>query len=148
MAWKLVAAGLGGDRLGMRTVTRAEFLSVWHEVDISLDTLPWSGATTSCEALWMGVPVLTLLGNRHAGRVTASFLNALGLHEWITATPDAFVEQAVRAASDLPGLSALRGRLRDAMRSSALCDAAAFVQDLEAAYRTMWRRWCSSQRQN
>jgi predicted O-linked N-acetylglucosamine transferase (SPINDLY family) len=119
------------------------YLEVYGSVDISLDTLPWSGHTSACESLWMGVPVLTLRGSRHAGRMAASVLTSLGLTDWIADTPESFIELGVRQASNFAGLARLRSELRPAMRSSALCDGKAFARNLEATYRSLWRRWCA-----
>jgi predicted O-linked N-acetylglucosamine transferase (SPINDLY family) len=117
-------------------------LATYQHIDISLDTFPWSGHTTACESLWMGVPMLTLSGDRHAGRLVASTLTSLGLTDWIARTPDEFVNLAVRMSQDFIRLSELRSRLRGRMQQSPLCDGPRFVQGLEAAYRRMWRSWC------
>jgi predicted O-linked N-acetylglucosamine transferase (SPINDLY family) len=101
------------------------------------------GTTTTCEALWMGVPVLTLAGNRHLSRVGVSLLTNVGLPEFVTTSPEAYLEAAVAAARDLPRLAALRGSLRERMRQSALMDVPRFARAVETAYRTMWHRWCS-----
>jgi protein O-GlcNAc transferase len=92
----------------------------------------------------MGVPVVTLAGNRHAGRVGASIVTRLGMEELIAATPDDYVEIAVRRAADLGRLAALRGELRERFRASPLHDAGGLARDIEAAYRTMWQRWCAA----
>jgi predicted O-linked N-acetylglucosamine transferase (SPINDLY family) len=118
-------------------------LSVYGDMDVALDTFPVSGHTTTCEAVWMGVPVLTLWCDRYAGRVTSSLLTQVGLEEWIARTPDEFVERGVRLATDLDGLAALRSSLRERMAASPLCDGPAFTHGLEQAYREMWRRWCA-----
>ncbi len=114
-------------------------------VDIALDAFPWNGHTTACEALWMGVPVVTLYGNRYAGRMAASALTALGLTELIARSPEEYVDIAARWVSDVDRLARLRTGLREKMRTSPLCDGAAFTRSLEEAYRTIWRRWCSRQ---
>ncbi len=93
----------------------------------------------------MGVPVVTLAGDRHAGRVGASLLTRIGHADLVAETTDGYVETAVRLASDLDGLPARRLALRDRMILSALCDAAGFARDVEAAYRAMWRRWCAGE---
>ncbi len=117
-------------------------LAVYGHVDVSLDTTPWSGHTTTCESLWMGVPMITLYGARHAARMGASVLTSLGLTDLIARTPDEFIDIGVRLARNIDQLSRLRTELRERMRSSALCDGAAFTRTLEQTYRTLWQRWC------
>jgi predicted O-linked N-acetylglucosamine transferase (SPINDLY family) len=92
----------------------------------------------------MGVPVVTLRGDRHAGRVGASLLTQLGLTELIAASANEYVEIAVAVARDLARLCHLRHSLRSRLDASPLGDAAAFARKIEGAYRTMWRRWCES----
>jgi predicted O-linked N-acetylglucosamine transferase (SPINDLY family) len=140
------ARGLGEDRVELlgHTPTREEHLELYARVDIGLDTFPYNGTTTTCEALWMGVPVLTLIGDRHAGRVGASLLRCLGLDDWVAADDAAFVERAAGFAADLAGLAGMRGGLRDRLVGSSLCDADAFAGKVEAAYRDMWHRWCKT----
>ena len=121
-------------------------LEVYGHVDVSLDTTPWSGHTTTCESLWMGVPMITLYGARHAARMGASVLTSLGLTDLIARTPDEFIDIGVRLAKDIDRLSRLRAESRERTRSSALCDGAAFTQTLEQTYRTLWQRWCRSNR--
>lgn len=120
----------------------AEHLALYGKVDVALDTFPYNGTTTTCEALWMGVPVITLVGHAHAGRVGLSLLTAVGLRELAAETAEEYVTRAAALAADLGSLSALRASLRERMRASRLCDAAAFAGTVEAAYREIWRRWC------
>jgi protein O-GlcNAc transferase len=117
-------------------------LAVYRYVDVSLDTTPWSGHTTTCESLWMGVPMITLYGARHAARMGASVLTSLGLTDLIARTPDEFIDIGVRLAGNIDQLLRLRTELRERMGSSALCDGAAFTRALEQTYRTLWQRWC------
>lgn len=134
--------GLAGDRLELRHALDARgHLAVYDTIDVTLDTFPYGGGTTLCEALWMGVPALTLRGDRPAGRVGASLLTCAGLPEWIAGTPDAFVARAGALTSDLEHLAALRAGLRERLRTT-LCDGTTFTRGLEEAYRWMWRRWC------
>jgi protein O-GlcNAc transferase len=111
-------------------------------VDIALDTTPYSGGTTTCDALWMGVPVVALQGSRSISRSAASVLSSVGLADWIAATPEDYVRLAAGFARDRARLSDLRGSLRQKMQRSPIMDETAFVRDLENAYRTMWRAWC------
>ncbi|HUL91997.1 MAG TPA: tetratricopeptide repeat protein [Burkholderiales bacterium] len=111
-------------------------------VDIALDTTPYSGGTTTCDALWMGVPVVALQGSRSISRSAASILCTVGLADWIAATPGDYVRLAAGSARDPARLEGLRGSLRQKMRLSPIMDETAFVRDLESAYRTMWRAWC------
>lgn len=137
--------GIEPDRLELlgRIPGRAAHLDVYNRVDIALDTFPYNGTTTTCEALWMGVPVVTLEGNRHAGRVGVSLLTQVGLTDLIAKTQEDYVNIAVRLASELPKLASLRADLRQQMAASALCDGVQFTRDLEAAYREMWWKWCN-----
>jgi predicted O-linked N-acetylglucosamine transferase (SPINDLY family) len=112
-------------------------------VDIGLDSFPYNGATTTCEALWMGVPVVSLRGCTHAGRMGASVLGAAGLGEWVARDEREYVELAVGWAGRLEELSELRAGMRERLRGSALLDEAGFVRGLEAAYRRMWEKWCA-----
>ena len=118
-------------------------LSAYAGVDIGLDPFPYNGTTTTCEALWMGVPMIALCGDRHAARVGLGLLTSMGMPELAAETKEAYVKTAVDLAGDLDRLLALRRNLRTRMRNSPLCDAKAFTHDMEAAYRDMWRRWCA-----
>lgn len=122
--------------------TLNEHLATYDRVDISLDTFPYNGTTTTCEALWMGVPVVALAGDRHAGRVGVSLLHGLGLDELIAATPDDYRRVAVTLARDPGRLVAYRSTLRTRLLHAPLTDAAGFARDIEAAYRDIWRVWC------
>lgn len=141
--------GIGAERLDLlgHTKTRSEHLALYARVDIALDTFPYNGTTTTCEALWMGVPVLSLAGKRHAGRVGASLLNAIGHPEWIATTPEAYIATAAGLATDLSRLQAARAGLRQQLLTSLLCDAERLSYGIESAYRDMWRHWCESYRQ-
>jgi predicted O-linked N-acetylglucosamine transferase (SPINDLY family) len=119
-------------------------LQDYASVDIALDAFPWNGHTTACESLWMGVPVISLYGNRYAGRMAASALSALGLTELIARSPQEYLAIAARWASDVDGLVRLRAELRQRMRLSPLCDGSSFTRDLEKAYRDVWRSWCAT----
>ena len=119
-----------------------EYLRSVGGVDIALDTTPYSGGTTTCDALWMGVPVVALRGSRSISRSAASILSTVGLSDWIAATPEDYVRLAAEYARAPALLAELRGSLRQKMRLSPIMDETAFVRDLESAYRKMWRAWC------
>ena len=120
------------------------YLKVYHGIDLVLDTFPYNGHTTSLDAFWMGVPVVTTVGRTVVGRAGVSHLRNLRLPEMAAQTPEEFVRIAVGLAGDLPRLSGLRATLRERMRRSPLMDAPGFARGIEAAYRTMWRRWCDT----
>jgi protein O-GlcNAc transferase len=117
-------------------------LELYNRVDIALDTFPYHGTTTTCEALWMGVPVISLAGPRHVSRVGVSILNNIGRAEWVAASKDDYVAKAVRLAEDLSQLTAARASMRDRMKTSPLMNAHAFVNELQSAYRACWADWC------
>ena len=121
-----------------------EHLACYADVDVALDPFPYNGTTTTCEALWMGVPVLTLVGHTHASRVGASLLTHLHLTDWIAADPADLVTRGAALTRDLPALADLRATLRERMRASPLCDAPRFTAHLEDAYRELWRRYCDA----
>ncbi len=137
---RLEARGLGGDRVELRCEAAGGHLAVYGEVDVLLDCWPWGGHATACEALWQGVPTLTLRGDRHAGRMVASVLGCVGLGEWVAGTTEEFVARAAEKASDRVALGMLRGRLRERVRRSPLCDGAAFTRGLERAYLSLLGR--------
>ncbi|MGE3482015.1 MAG: tetratricopeptide repeat protein [Gammaproteobacteria bacterium] len=140
------AEGVGRERVELRgfTETRESHLDCYNEVDIALDTFPYNGTTTTCEALWMGVPVVTLAGKVHAQRVTYSILKNIGVEETIAWTEEEYAEIAVGLARDLGKLAALRARLPGAVRGSILCDPVRFTRQLEQLYRRMWEEQASS----
>jgi predicted O-linked N-acetylglucosamine transferase (SPINDLY family) len=115
-------------------------MGIYREVDIALDSFPYNGATTTCESLWMGVPVVTLSGDRHAGRMGASILTAVGLEELIGTDVASYVRIAVALASDRAHLEALRGGMRERVRQSILTDAAGFTCALEQCYVEVWKK--------
>ncbi|MBK7686825.1 MAG: FkbM family methyltransferase, partial [Rhodocyclaceae bacterium] len=121
-----------------------DHLAAYHRLDIALDTLPYCGTTTTCEALWMGVPVVTLRGDRHASRVGASLLTSIGLDELIGETPDDYVRIAANLAQDPDRLTRLRASMRQKMSASALLDAATSTRNVERALRQMWINYCDS----
>ncbi len=122
-----------------------DHLSGYNQVDMLLDAFPHSGGVTTLDALMMGVPVVTLKWPTLVGRLSASFLMTVGLTDWIAETEDAFVELAVRKASDMGALKELRQRLRMRLRESIIGNTKAYVAAVESAYRKLWRRWCERQ---
>jgi predicted O-linked N-acetylglucosamine transferase (SPINDLY family) len=118
-----------------------EFHRALQEIDISLDPLPINGATTTCESLWLGVPVLTLVGERFLQRAGLSVLSAAQLTEFAATSEEEFIAIAKRFAADLPGLAAIRAGLREHLRNSPLLDQKRYTRNLEQAYRTMWHRY-------
>ena len=119
-------------------VSRSEYLAVHGQVDVLLDTFPYPGGTTTCEALWMGVPTVTLAGATLLARQGASLMTAAGLPEWIVNSEDDYVNKAVRLTRDLPRLVALRSKLRGQMRQTPLFDAKRFAKNFEKALQAMW----------
>lgn len=122
--------------------TQAGHMEVYGQVDIALDTFPYNGTTTTCEAMWMGIPVITLAGSTHAGRVGVSLLSQVGLADCVAQSMDDYVARAVTLAGDLDALARLRAALRERMTRSPLCDEKGFAVSVEAAYRVMWKNWC------
>jgi predicted O-linked N-acetylglucosamine transferase (SPINDLY family) len=140
------AAGIPADRIELieRTSTTEDHLALYGRMDISLDTFPYHGTTTTCEALWMGVPVVTLMGDRHVARVSGSLLAAIGRPEWIARTPDDYVQIATELASDPAKLSMIRAGLREQVRNSPLGDHAGQSARFAAALRECWQKWCAT----
>lgn len=119
-----------------------DHLRLYDEIDIALDTFPYNGATTTCEALCMGVPVITLAGCLHAGRVGVSLLSQIGLDEFIAKDVNEYIRIAVMLASEPRRIAELRQRLGERIRKSTLCNAASFTGELEKSFREIWRSWC------
>jgi len=146
LAKNAARAGLDPGRVTMAgwAATTESGLDVYRQVHVALDPSPYNGTTTTCEALWMGVPVITLTGDRHSGRVGTTLLRMVGLEDCISASPDDYIDKAVALANDRGRLAALRTSLRLRMAASALCDRTGFARAIESAYRSMWRQWCAS----
>lgn len=141
---RLRVHGIAPERVALHgQAPREAYLAAHAEVDLLLDTFPYPGGTTTCEALWMGVPTLTLAGDRLLARQGASLLHAAGLPQWIAQDRADYVARAVALASDVDGLSRLRGQLREQVRRSPLFDAASFARDFEAALWGMWQAFAA-----
>jgi predicted O-linked N-acetylglucosamine transferase (SPINDLY family) len=139
------AHDVSADRLDFRKATDMQtYLSLMERSDMLLDPFPFNGGTTTCHGLWMGAPVITLAGDRHASRMGLSMMTAIGLPEFVAHTPDEYVQIAVRFANDLPRLQEIRAGMRARLKSSPLLDAPTYTRNLEAAYRQAWRKWCES----
>jgi predicted O-linked N-acetylglucosamine transferase (SPINDLY family) len=127
-----------------RTDNFREHLATYQMVDIALDPFPYNGTTTSMDCLWMGVPILNLRGDRYISRVGLSILQIMQMPDWVADSEVDYVRRATHFASDLTALIHLRAELRQRFIHSSLCDASGFANELETAFRTMWRDWCSA----
>lgn len=139
------ANGIGADRVEMLGYLpkAADHLALYNRIDLALDTFPYNGATTTCEALWMGVPVVSFAGASHVARVGLSLLSNLGLGELVARDLDGYVDLALALARAPERLAALRAGLRARMAAAPLLDGPGFTGELESAYREMWRQWCA-----
>lgn len=136
---RFAAHSIGAERLLLEgSSMRAQYFAAYRSVDIVLDPFPFTGGTTSIEGLWMGVPVLTLRGDRMIAHQGEAILHNVGLADWIAADVDAYVQQAVARAGDLQSLAKLRGELRERLLASPLCDGPRFAKNLESAFKRMW----------
>jgi protein O-GlcNAc transferase len=118
------------------------FLERYADIDVALDTFPYNGGTTTTEALWQGVPVMSFAGDRWAARISASILREAGLAEFVAPDLDGFVTQAVALARDpdIPArLDTLRSTMRERLRAAPVCDVSSFARNMEEAYLEMWR---------
>jgi predicted O-linked N-acetylglucosamine transferase (SPINDLY family) len=144
---RFVDGGIAAERLDMGPfddrLPDAQF-SIHDEVDICLDPLGYNGTTTTCQALWMGVPVIVVPGRAHAACVGASIMTAAGLPEFVARDPEDALERIAALAADRQRLAAYRATLRDTLRASPLCDAKGFARDFEDKLRVAWREWCRS----
>jgi protein O-GlcNAc transferase len=137
---RLAEAGVAAERVTIHGRSpRDEYLARYGDVDIILDTTPFSGGTTTCEAIWMGVPTVTLAGQTLVTRQGASIMTCVGLEDWVAGDEDGYVSAALRHAADVAGLAALRNTLRTRALASPLFDADRFAGQLEDALHEMWR---------
>jgi predicted O-linked N-acetylglucosamine transferase (SPINDLY family) len=141
---RLTRAGIAAKRVDLleRTADTQQHLALYGEIDVALDTFPYHGTTTTCEALWMGVPVVSQAGNRHVSRVGASLLTAVGHPEWSAANADEYVRIVNDLAGNVEKLAVTRVRLRDEVAASSLCDARSQSQRFSEALRACWAAWC------
>ena len=137
------AFGIHSRRLEFcENLPREQYLRIFDRIDIALDPLPYNGITTTCDALWMGVPVISRVGERAAGRAGLGFLTVAGFPEWVAHSDEQFVKIAVDLANDLPRLMDIHATLRQRFVHSPVMDAARFARNVERAYRQVWQRWC------
>jgi protein O-GlcNAc transferase len=122
---------------------RESYFAQHNQIDIALDPFPWAGGATTCDALWMGVPVVSLAGDTAVSRGGMSILSTIGLAALVADNHDRYMQIATELATDLPRLAAMRATMRERMRNSCLMDAPAFARNIEAAYRGMWEAWCA-----
>jgi predicted O-linked N-acetylglucosamine transferase (SPINDLY family) len=122
-----------------------EYLAQYNRLDIALDPFPYPGGTTTCDALWMGVPVVTLAGRTASSRGGLTIMTNLKLTELVATNATQYVEIAARLAGDLNRLQSLRSSMRERMLASPLMDAPRFAKDVENAFRQMWQAWCGAQ---
>lgn len=136
--------GIASERIEFEARQPApQYQALRHRVDIALDPFPMNGGSTTCETLWMGVPLVSLSGDRFVSRAGVSLLTAVGLPQCIARDAAAYVATATALAADLPGLEQLRASLRGRMRRSPLMDGARFARNLETTYRELWSEWCA-----
>jgi predicted O-linked N-acetylglucosamine transferase (SPINDLY family) len=142
---EFVRRGIDASRLTFLAATPslAAHLALYSRMDVALDAYPYHGTTTTCEALWMGVPVVTLAGATHAARVGVSLLTNAGASELIAESPEAYVDLAAGLAGDADRLRAYRATLRGRLASSPVCDAPGFARRFDGALRAMWRAYCA-----
>ncbi|MGR8933334.1 MAG: tetratricopeptide repeat protein [Gammaproteobacteria bacterium] len=136
--------GIAPERLVIRDFARSMEMALqsYHEVDICLDTHPYNGATTTCESLWMGCPVVSLFGQNHVSRMSLSILTAVGLGNLAVADESTFIETTVKLAQDIDTLQTLRSTMRKRLRASPLMDDKGFTRVLEQHYRAVWKEYC------
>jgi len=145
LARRFAARGISPERVELRGRTpHAVMLAEYADVDLGLDTFPYNGGLTTCEALWMGVPIVAIEGERMISRQTSAMLRAVGLPEFIASSWEGYVELALQWSRRRDELAAIRESLRDRMRASPLCDGPRFARDAESAFCRIWHDYCGS----
>jgi len=139
----LIDEGISEERIELLSwlPDKEDHMKLYNTIDIGLDPFPYNGTTTTCEALWMGVPVITLCGDRHSSRVGASIMTHAGLTEFIATDPDEYITLAVRYAKNANLLAEYRTKLRNKLLASDLCDARGYSSSVEAAYTQLWHQY-------
>jgi protein O-GlcNAc transferase len=141
---RFAAHGIAPERLDLRDrLLRQQYLDCFAEVDLALDPFPCNGGTTTCDALWMGVPVVSLIGDTFLSRASYSLLKTTDLTAYAARDEADYIAICARAAQDLAALAEVRSTLRDRLAHSPLLDATNFARDVEHAYREMWQRYCA-----
>ena len=140
-----ITRGIDKQRIAFMGLTpdKSEHMAAYNSVDIALDSFPYNGTTTTCDALWMGVPVVVVKGSNHAGRVGVSLLRQVGVEELVADSIESYVALATGLADDKEQLVKYRHELRNQVKNSSLCDADSFVKELEQVWRTIWRDQCN-----
>jgi predicted O-linked N-acetylglucosamine transferase (SPINDLY family) len=135
-------AGISEERLILHPrMSMSDYLALHRQIDFGLDPFPFTGATSTYHALWMGVPVITLAGDNAAARCGVATMGIVGLEQFITRSEEEYLQRTLSIAADLPALNRIRQSLRPKMQQT-VCDAAGITRNLETAYRSMWRQWC------
>jgi len=138
-------AGISPDRVTISGwLSLPDHLKLYNQIDISLDTYPYNGTTTTCQALLMGVPIISLVGEHHMSRVGLSILTHLGLEFFAASTPEQYVAKATALAAKPDALAKIRASMRSRMAYSPLCNRELFAKNIEQAYRKMWQDYCRS----
>ncbi|HMD55753.1 MAG TPA: tetratricopeptide repeat protein, partial [Phycisphaerae bacterium] len=139
-----IRKGIASDRVAfVGKQSWRDYINTYNRIDVTMDPFPYNGGITTCDSLFMGVPVVSLSGKTAVGRAGKSILTNVGLPELVAKTPEAYMDIAIKLAGDLPRLAELRKTLRERMENSPLMDAKRFARNVEAAYREMWRKWCA-----
>jgi len=135
--------GIASDRIHLDEKSpRMEYFMTYNEIDIALDTFPYNGGTTTIDTLWMGVPVISILGDTMVGRCGASILRNSGFPEWLAASQEEYVQKAMELAKDLPNLSRIRSNMREKLKHSPFFDSAKFTQNYQTKLRQIWQQYC------
>jgi predicted O-linked N-acetylglucosamine transferase (SPINDLY family) len=144
---RMAAAGIASDRVTFAAFAKGEkYWDLYRYIDVALDTFPFAGGTTTCDALWMGVPVVSLAGKTAVGRAGLSLLSHIGLAELVGKTEADYAAIATKLSTDLSRLGDWRQTLRPRMAASPIMNAGQFARDVEETYRAMWRRWCGKEK--